>query len=99
MKGDIFIDDKMSNLAASNAKHKILFDTIDAEWNAGWGGIKVTCMNELETVLIGIVLQELNKKYEHLDLMFEEVSGGIIQHHLYSGYNTVFTLEQAFKLI
>lgn len=99
MSGDIFIDDKMSNLETSNAKHKILFDTIDADWNVEWDGIKVTSMVELENVILGIVLIELDNKFGASSIFSPTSDGNITQYTNENGSVKVITLEQALKLI
>lgn len=100
MKGCIFIDDKMYNLIGSDAKYKILFDTIDAEWNIGWEGIKVTTMSELELVIEAIILTELSNKYKNTDIYSEiDDDGFFVLSGLYSTTTTKLTLQEAIERI
>jgi 5'(3')-deoxyribonucleotidase len=48
MKNGIFIDDVEKNLISSNAKKKVLFETIsDTDWNRNWRGEKIKNWEEI----------------------------------------------------
>jgi 5'(3')-deoxyribonucleotidase len=48
MKNGIFIDDVESNLTSSNAKKKVLFETVlNTEWNRNWRGDKIKNWEEI----------------------------------------------------
>jgi len=48
MKNGIFIDDVEKNLISSNAKKKVLFETIpNTEWNKNWRGEKIRDWEEI----------------------------------------------------